>query len=65
VHDARTARWIGVAVELAGVATLASFLLPHWRDRPALLGSVLTPGLPGRRGGAARPVSAGGKAVRR
>lgn len=52
-HDLGTARWIGVAVELAGLTTLASCLLPFWRHRLALAGSLLTPGLVGTTSGLA------------
>ncbi|MEV4701854.1 phosphatidylglycerol lysyltransferase domain-containing protein [Actinoplanes sp. NPDC049316] len=42
-----------MAVELAGVTTLASCLLPRWRQELALAGGVLTPGLIGATSGVA------------
>jgi len=49
----REARWIGLAVELVGLGTLASCVLPEWRDRLRLVNDVFTPELTGAASGLA------------
>ncbi len=39
------ARWMGAVVEIAGVATLATAVLPDLRSRTGLFNDVVMPGL--------------------
>jgi lysyl-tRNA synthetase class 2 len=49
----RPARWIGLTVELIGLGTLVSCLLPEWRDRLHLVNDLFTPELTGAASGLA------------
>ncbi len=49
----RIARMLGIAVEIAGLATIASALLPEWRGRVRLVENLLTPGVTDVASGAA------------
>ena len=40
--DARHARLLGGVVEVAGIATVATTLVPAWRDRVPLVGEHLS-----------------------